>query len=277
MPAIKAVIFDWAGTMVDFGSRAPVAAMRIVFGEAGVPICDEVIRRYMGRAKREHVVAILSEHSVAARWRAAHGAAWAETDVDTLMEALEPAMLREASAMAELVPGALHTVRELGDAGIRIGSTTGYTRTMMAGILPRAASQGYSPEVTVCAGETAAGRPAPLMVWKALVELGVWPASAAVVVDDAPVGAEAGRHAGCWTVGVAASGNGLGLSRDEYDALPPTERMTRLKRIADDFAAAGTDVVVPTVAELSRALAIIERRCAANEGPGSECCAIELG
>lgn len=273
---IAAVLFDWAGTIVDFGSRAPVAAMQRVFAAAHVPVSDAVVRRYMGQAKREHVEAMLAEDDVAARWRQAHGADWSRTDVDRLMDELEPAMADEAVATAALIPGALNAIGLLRARGIRVGSTTGYTRTMMAGIVPRAAEQGYAPEVIVCAGETAAGRPAPLMLWKALVEMGVWPASNVVAVDDANVGIEAGRHAGCWTVGVAASGNGMGLSLDDYQALGSDERMERLLGVAEGFAAAGADVVVPSVADLSQALAIIEARIATGLRPGDEECAFLL-
>ncbi|KTE14049.1 phosphonoacetaldehyde hydrolase [Sphingopyxis sp. H115] len=273
---IAAVLFDWAGTMVDFGSRAPVAAMQRVFTAAGVPVSDAVVRRYMGQAKREHVEAMLAEEDVAARWQQAHGSEWTSADVDRLMDELEPAMAAEAVATAALIPGALDTLAALRARGIRVGSTTGYTRTMMAGIVPRAAEQGYAPEVIVCAGETAAGRPAPLMLWKALVEMGVWPACRAVAIDDANVGIEAGRHAGCWTVGVAASGNGMGLSLADYAALSDDERMARLRGVAEGFAAAGADVVVPSVADLSQALDIIEARIATGLRPGDEECAFLL-
>lgn len=273
---IAAVLFDWAGTMVDFGSRAPVAAMQRVFAAAGVSVSDAVVRRYMGQAKREHVEAMLAEEDVAARWRQAHGSEWTSADVDRLMDELEPAMAAEAVATAALIPRALDTLAALRARGIRVGSTTGYTRTMMAGIVPRAAEQGYAPEVIVCAGETAAGRPAPLMLWKALVEMGVWPACRAVAIDDANVGIEAGRHAGCWTVGVAASGNGMGLSLADYAALSGDERMARLRGVAEGFAAAGADVVVPSVADLSQALDIIEARIATGLRPGDEECAFLL-
>jgi len=274
---IQAVLFDWAGTMVDFGSRAPVAAMQTVFAGEGVPVDDAVVRRYMGKAKREHVVAMLREAAIADEWRARHGGDWNEDDVDRIMAALEPAMQREATRTADLIPGARSMLAELAADGIRVGSTTGYTRTMMSGILPSAAAQGYAPEVTVCAGETAAGRPAPLMLWKAMVELGVWPASVCVAVDDAPVGIEAGRHAGCWTVGVAASGNGMGLTHADYSALSDAEQQSRLASVAATFAEVGADVVIPTVATLSQALSSIERIMAGGGKPGERATEILFG
>ncbi|WP_288757720.1 phosphonoacetaldehyde hydrolase [uncultured Brevundimonas sp.] len=272
MSAIKAVVFDWAGTMVDFGSCAPVRALKAVFADAGVPIGDGPARRYMGMAKRAHVTAILSEAETGDLWRAEKGADWTEADIDELMAALEPAMRREAEATAELIPGALEALEALRARGVQVGSTTGYTRTMMAGILPRAADQGYRPETVVCAGETREGRPAPLMIWKALVELGAWPTDAAVVVDDAAVGVEAGRNAGCWSVGLAGSGNGVGLPLADYLDLSPQDRATRLAEAAEAHEAAGADVVIESVAQLSQALAIIDDHVARGLKPGQADC-----
>ena len=63
---IKAVIFDWAGTMVDFGCVAPVEALIDAFAAHGVAISAAEARRDMGRAKHDHVWAILSEPRVTA-------------------------------------------------------------------------------------------------------------------------------------------------------------------------------------------------------------------
>ena len=57
------------------------------------------------------------------------------------------------------------------------------------------------------------------MLWKALLDMGVWPASRVVKVDDTPVGIDEGLNAGCWTVGVAITGNAFGLNEKETAAL----------------------------------------------------------
>src|SRR6202035_6085100 len=116
------------------------------------------------------------------------------------------------------------TFDRLKAAGLRIGSSTGYTREMMQPVLARAAEQGYAPEHLVCSGETPAGRPTPLMIYKACAELGVWPLSRVVKVDDTEAGVAEGCAAGCFTVGIAASGNGVGLSQDAWSRLPAAER-----------------------------------------------------
>lgn len=264
---IQAVVFDWAGTMVDFGCRAPVLALQSVFAEAGVEVSEAEARRDMGRAKRDHIRALLAAPRVAEAWRLRHGQASDETDVDRLHDAVEPKMRAAARDCAALIPGAASLVAELRGRGVPIGSTTGYTRPMMADILPLAADQGYAPDVVVCAGETSEGRPSPLMLWKALVDLGAWPARACVKVDDAVVGIAEGREAGAWTIGLSASGNGVGLSREALSALPAEDRAARVAASAKALWDAGAHYVVGTVAELQPALAEIETRIARGERP----------
>ena len=164
-------------------------------------------------------------------------------------------LMREAAARAsELIPGRGRAVAALRAAGVRIASSTGYTREMMEPVLARAAEQGYAPDHLVCAGETPQGRPSPLMIYKACAELGVWPLSRVVKVDDAEAGIAEGRAAGCFTVGVSASGNGLGLSRAEFEALPGAERANRLAEVERRLRSAGADLVIETVADLAPAL-----------------------
>ncbi|MDE1914802.1 MAG: phosphonoacetaldehyde hydrolase [Sphingomonadales bacterium] len=247
---VKAVVFDWAGTMVDFGCMAPVAALVSVFAEAGVLLLPEEARADMGRAKLDHLRAVLARPDVAGRWHDAHGRLPDETDIAALYARLQDAMQEAAASATRLVPGAAQVAQDLRALGIRIGSGTGYTREMMAPILPAAAAQGYAPDVVICAGETPSGRPSPLMTWAALIQMDIWPARACIKVDDAPVGIIEGREAGCWTVGLAASGNEMGLSHTDYLALPEEERLVRLERARATLLDAGADFVIDDVSGL---------------------------
>jgi len=134
---------------------------------------------------------------------------------------------------------------------------------MMADILPRAAAQGYAPDMVVCAGETPSGRPAPLMTWKALIALDAWPANSCIKVDDAPVGIEEGRLAGCWTVGLSASGNGVGLDLEDFSALTAEDRAEKLGHAEHALRAAGADFVIEDVSHLLPVVHEIARRIAA--------------
>jgi len=261
---VKAVVLDWAGTVIDFGCMAPVHALLDVFAEEGLDLSPETARRDMGKAKLDHLRAILAEPGMASRWRDAKGALASEADVDRLYQRLVPAMTAAAAKATRLIPGAADAVAQLRALGVRIGSGTGYTREMMADILPSAAEQGYAPDVVVCAGETPSGRPAPLMTWKALIALDAWPARACIKVDDAPVGIEEGRLAGCWTVGLSASGNEMGLDLAAYSALAPDDRRERLAAAERTLRAAGADFVIEDISRLPDVVRVIAERIAAS-------------
>jgi phosphonoacetaldehyde hydrolase len=265
---LVAVVFDWAGTMVDFGCRAPVQALRAAFAQHGVALSEAQVRADMGRAKRDHLDRLLADSAVRAAWIAANGAAPADADAEALMSALETLMARFAAERSDLVPGAAATLGWLAERQVRVGSCTGYTAAMMRQVLPRAAAQGYAPQSVVCAGDTPLGRPSPLMLWKVLAELQAWPTFACVKVDDAPVGMGEGVAAGTWVVGVAASGNGVGLDAPALAALAPEDRRARIAAAAGELRAAGADFVVDSVADLPPILDEIEQRLAAGERPG---------
>lgn len=244
------VILDWAGTTVDFGCHAPVIALREAFARRGVAISEVQARRDMGKPKEAHVRALLQDPPVAAAWIAAHRSAAVDSDVRELMADLTPLMRDQAARAARLIEGARSAIESLRAEGIKVGSSTGYTREMMGPVLQEAAAQGYVPDHLVCSGETPAGRPAPLMIYKACAELGVWPLSRVVKVDDTEAGVAEGRAAGCFTVGISASGNTVGLSQAALLALPPPDRAARLAAAEKSLRAAGADVVIETVAQL---------------------------
>jgi phosphonoacetaldehyde hydrolase len=252
------VIFDWAGTMVDFGCEAPVRALLEAFARHGVQISETVARRDMGKAKIDHVRALLAHPEVDAAWRDRHGRGGSEEDVAALMVDLEPLMREHAAQASALIPGALDTYRQLRSVGLKVASSTGYTREMMQPVTANAAAQGYVPDHLVCSGETPAGRPTPLMIYKACAELGVWPLSRVVKVDDAVAGIAEGKAAGAFTIGVA-SGNELGLSLSGLLALAPADRASRLAAARRTLLAAGADVAIDSVADLIPALSSASR------------------
>ncbi len=267
MSEIKAVILDWAGTTVDFGSRAPMGVFVQVFDRFGVEITIEEARVPMGLPKRDHIRALLAMPRVAESWRAARGREPDEADVDAVYEAFVPANVEVAAEHADLIPGTAQTAQALREQGVAIGSTTGYTREIMDQILPVAARQGYAPDALVCDGETPSGRPAPFMIYRCLLELAVQPAWACVKVDDTAPGIAEGLAAGCWTVGVSLTGNEMGLAPAELEALSSAERTARNARARDRLLAAGAHYVIDSVADLGSCLDLIRGRLTRHERP----------
>lgn len=253
---LKAVILDWAGTTVDYGSRAPMGTFIEIFRRRGINITIAEARGPMGVAKRDHVAAIVGMPRIAAQWRVTHGREPTEQDVQAMYDELLPlqkeTLAHHGSDVIPGVPEAIHRLRQL---GLKIGSTTGYTRELMDVVAPIAARGGYAPDVIVCSDDVPAGRPAPWMNLRAAELLGIEAMTSIVVVDDTPVGIRAGRNAGAWTVGVSQSGNELGLSFDEIAALPAAELDSRLNEICRRFQAVGAHLVVRSVSELPERLA----------------------
>jgi phosphonoacetaldehyde hydrolase len=266
--ALKAVVFDWAGTMVDHGSRAPMGVFVETFSSFGVEIGIEEAREPMGLPKRDHIAALMRMPRIARAWAARHGSAPDEAAIDAVYAAFVPRNVEVVADYGQLVPGAVETVSRLRDRGLRIGSTTGYTRLIMERLLPVAAAQGYAPDNLVCAGDLSAGRPTPLMMYKCFLDLAVWPAAAVVKVDDTEPGILEGRAAGSWTVGVTLTGNHCGLGEDELATLAEPDREAIRRRVGAKLTAAGADYVIDGVAALVPVLDLILGRLARGERPG---------
>jgi phosphonoacetaldehyde hydrolase len=264
---LKAVVFDWAGTTIDYGSRAPMGAFVDVFAQFKVAISIAEARRPMGLPKWDHIKALVSDADIAARWSGAHGAVPTDRDVDRIYEVFVPLNRRVVGDYADLIPGTVETIADVRKRGLKIGSTTGYTREIMEPLLPLARAQGYAPDNLVCAGDLAGGRPTPLMMYKCFADLGVWPAQAVVKVDDTVPGIAEGLAAGCWTVGVAMSGNALGLSLAEVGALAEAERAKRCAEAMRELVLGGAHYVIDSIADLPPVLDVIEGRLARGEKP----------
>ncbi len=251
----KAVLFDWAGTTVDYGSLAPTKVFVEIFAQRGIEITVEEARGPMGRAKHEHIAMVAALPRVSALWQQRYGHSPTESEVMELYHDFLPLQRKILANGSSVIPGVPESIAELRARGLKIGSTTGYTLELMDVVLPIAASQGYRPDVVVCSDEVSQGRPAPWMNVLSAERLGIYPLSSIIIVDDTPVGIEAGKNATMTSVAVSLTGNAMGLSESEVHALPPAELNRRLIAIEALFVSAGADYVIRSVAELPRLLA----------------------
>lgn len=267
MKNVKAVIFDWAGTVVDYGSLAPMGAFIKAFAEFGVEISIDEARGPMGMAKRPHVAALLALPRVAAAWEQKYGHAPTEQDIDAVYDVFVPKNIAVAADFSHVIPGVAAVVAALRENDIKIGSTTGYTREIMARITPGASAEGFTPDSLVCTGDTPEGRPTPFMIYKTMLDVGVWSMRGAIKVDDTEVGIAEGINAGTWTVGVSVSGNVFGLSEQDTLALSPDEFARRRQCASDKLMDAGAHYVIDSVADLLPVVHAIEGRLARGERP----------
>ncbi len=264
---IQAVVLDWAGTVVDHGSLAPVRALEDVFAASGVTISQPLIRRYMGLAKKDHVRKLLEEPEVRAQWLAMHQAAPAEPDVDALYAKFEPQMMEVLAGYATVISGAVETVAAMRARGIKIAGTTGYTRPMLDRLQVLAGEQGYHTDSSLSPEDVGAGRPFPWMCYRLAMDLEFYPLSACVKIGDTASDIAEGQNAGMWTIGLTRSGNAVGLSEAEWQELDSGARETTLGAAQAEFRTAGADYTAETVADTLPILDEIERRIAAGERP----------
>lgn len=264
---VQAVIFDWAGTTVDFGCMAPAVVFVEVFKRHQVAITMAEARGPMGTQKRDHILQLTQMDAIRTRWRDAHGRDPNEADVDAMYEEFIPLQLECLSTYSDLIPGTLETVNALRARGVKIGSTTGYSTEMTEINKRDAEKQGYVPDSTVSSTEMPAGRPYPFMCLQNAINLGVDTVAACVKVDDTAPGIYAGQNAGMWTIGLTISGNEVGLSLDEWNALADDEKQVRRDRAWERMKCSGAHYVVDTIADLMPCIDDIEARLRRGERP----------
>lgn len=264
---VQAVIFDWAGTTVDFGSLAPVAAFTRLFAAQGIDLNLDEVRGPMGTEKRKHIRQLCALPRVAAAWRELHGVTPDEAVIDRLYREFVPLQIAAIGDSAQLVPRCREVMTALRGRGVRIGANTGYSRDMLDVLAAAAAEQGYRPDSSVCATEIPRGRPFPHMSLKNAIELEVENLHACVKVDDTVPGIEEGLNAGMWTVAVAISGNEVGLSPADWEVLAPTQQQQRRHAAYTRLRASGAHYVIDSIADLLPYIEVIERRLARGEQP----------
>ncbi len=264
---IRCVNLDWAGTTMDFGCMAPAVVFRQVFEKAGVPISLEEARIPMGAHKRVHIGLICEIPSVRRRWIETHGSEPTDDDVGRMFDDFVPMQEACLSEYSQLIPGTLESIAECRKRGYKIGSTSGYLPGMLAINLADAEKQGYIPDATFGAGDVKRGRPFPHMVLRNMLELDISPVQSVVKVDDTLTGIEEGLNAGAWGIGLAISGNEVGVQLDEWNAFSEEIKQKHRDRIYPTMYQRGAHYVIDGIADLIPCLDDIELRLKRGEKP----------
>ena len=259
MPKIDAVIFDWAGTTVDFGSTSPVSAFMEAFRRAGVDVTDEETRAPMGLLKRDHIRTMLRMPRIEKAWRDHYNRAPNSDDVDAIYADFEPALMAVLPQHCDIKPFVLETVAALREKGIKIGSTTGFTASMMEVVAREAAKAGYSPDALVTADDTDGfGRPWPYMIFENMRRLGLQDVRRIIKVGDTVSDMREGKNAGLVTVGVTEGSSIIGLDKASWEKLSDMDRFSLRKKARETFFANGADFVIDSMKELPTLIGAIE-------------------
>jgi phosphonoacetaldehyde hydrolase len=253
---LKAVVLDWAGTTVDFGSLAPARTLQRLFSRLNITLTEQQTRHGMGLPKKEHIRGILSLPAVRDAWLQLHD----RTDVSEIYAEFIPLQFSCLEEYSSVIPGVPEIVESLRARGLKIGSTTGYTRAMLDLVMNKSANEGYIPDCSLTPEEVGAGRPHPFMMYECAVKMQVYPFAAIAKIGDTPADVHEGLNAGAWSIGLAGTGNMIGLSFDEFHALSEVDRETRLVQARSELQSAGAHYVVDTLDDIAAVLDDIDAR-----------------
>jgi len=151
--------------------------------------------------------------------------------------------------------------------GVKIGSSTGYTSEIMEKLRPLAAAEGYTPDSYVTSDLVTTGRPAPSMIYLNMVNMDVFPAQAVVKCDDTTSGIVAGLNAGCWTVGIAKTGNYVGMTEAEMEKCDKNILERKIQNAKEILFKSGAHFVIETTNDLPEVIKEINRRMAMGIKP----------
>ncbi|WP_340677844.1 phosphonoacetaldehyde hydrolase [Paraglaciecola sp.] len=269
MRKIEALILDWAGTVVDFGSVAPTSIFVKAFKQAfDFDVSIDEARAPMGLGKWDHIKTLSQLPAVSARWQAQFGSAMDDSVVDEIYATFMPMQKAIVAEFSTPIPGVLDCLNWVREQGIKIGSCSGYPREVMEVLVIAATSKGYTPDCWVASDDLAAGsRPGPWMALQNVIELGINDVANCIKFDDSLPGILEGLHAGMWTVGIAVTGNILGLTEDEWHVLAADKQAELREKAHQTLLAGGAHYVVDSLADAIPVIQQIQARIAGNERP----------
>lgn len=252
---IKAVIFDWAGTTVDYGSLAPVVAFKAAFNTKGIYPTDDEIRQFMGMSKWDHIGEMLKLDTIISQWKEKYSTLPSEDDRKEIYSLFEAALMSHLVKSTELKPGLLEAVKFLQDSDIKIATTTGYTPEMMSAVQKGAAQLGYQPELVLTSADVNNhGRPAPDMINRILTEFGIEDSNDAIKIGDTLVDIEEGQNADVKTIGIVEGSSLMGLSEEEFNSFTNDEQEQARCYVRRQFESVGADLIINNLSELPDAV-----------------------
>lgn len=264
---VKLVVLHWEGTLLDFGMTAAAGAYVKVFGVRGIPVSIATARAPMGLPHKEHIRVMMTDPIIGMCWRATFGRNWTMPDVAELDRAAHPHLVEAARQYTTLAPGTKEAATWLRQRGIPLAATTCHSRQGAAIVHAMAEEQGFEPDVTISIDDVPPVRPAPWMIFRAMEATRVYPPSAVVKLGGTRVDVEDGRHAGAWSVGVVDASNEMGLTKDDFLALPEDVRDARRASIRERFVSAGAHAAINSLEELPDLITALNARLAAGEHP----------
>jgi phosphonatase-like hydrolase len=214
MDAIKLVIFDVAGTIVEDRGEV-LGAFSTALEKHGVAHTTAELKERKGASKQEVIRHFVERQGGAAVLESAVAIVYADFRI-----ALERHYRENGIVPA---PGADKTFARLRERGIKMATTSGFYREVSDLILEAAGWRGIFA-ASISSSDVAMGRPAPYMIFRAMEAASVTSVREVVNVGDTPLDLQAGTNAGVReVVGVLTGLHGKErLQQEPHTALLPS-------------------------------------------------------
>jgi len=106
------------------------------------------------------------------------------------------------------------------------------------------------------------------MIYKNLINLGIYPIDSVVKVDDTISGVSEGLNAGCWSVGLAGLSNYTDVnSMEEWDQMTEVQKEERRERSRQILFKSGAHYVADSINDLLDIVDDINMRLLTGEKP----------
>jgi phosphonoacetaldehyde hydrolase len=266
---VKGLVLDWSGTTADAYVVAPAVVFSEVFEKHGVEVTISEARGPMGLRKDLHIKALTEDPEIAERWKGVHGSYPGQAEVDAMFADFVPMQLDCLRKYTTLLPHVAEVTQKLQKEGIKIGSSTGFVRSMVDILEADAKTQGYTPDASVAGDEVAHGaRPKPFMVYRNLDLMDIHPIQSVVKVDDTISGIGEALEAGCWGVGIARYSNYMNFDTvAAAESASEAEIQRRLAFTRETLRKAGAHYVIDTFDQLPAVIDDVNDRLARGENP----------
>jgi phosphonatase-like hydrolase len=195
---VDLVVFDLMGTVVK-DAGAMEEALKGTLTRYSIPFTDRDHRAMRGAAKEAAFQTII-ERTVGAGKGSEWSRALAEEMYGTFKEKLREGYERMP---AQEIPGSEATMRWLREHRVKVAATSAVDSDLTEPMLEKLGWAEGVFDCKVATQEVPAGRPAPYMIFTAMMRTSVMNVRRVAVVGDTPVDMQAGKNAGAgWVVGV---------------------------------------------------------------------------
>ncbi len=249
---IEAVVFDWAGTTVDYGCLAPMNVFVEIFKEKGIVVTSEEVRGPMGMDKWDHIYELCQLDSVKKQWKAKYDTYPDKGDIDELYMRFEPILFSTLREFARPIEGIIDVVDTLRNMEIKIGSTSGYTKEMLDIVAEEAEKHGYKPDIRITSEKVGKGRPFPYMCYENAIQLDINGMQKMIKVGDTVSDIKEGIQAGMWSVGVILGSSLHGFSEAETRQMNQADLLISMEVARMKFYREGAHFVVNSIKELPK-------------------------